>query len=454
MKQGIVMKVYKNYSVVLSEKNYYRVNNKADMKQGQIILFSNEDLYKQKEQRSGMMKKFRTVAAVAAALLIMVSAGVFMNQDEVVSYVMVDINPSVQLEVDSNELVIGYSALNDDATTLELDYVIGLSIEEAVEYIATQAEEAGFLDTEDLTDDFVLITTVSEEDGEDIKELLEALKETSEVLMGVNVAVIDATKEEMDAAIEHNLPVGLVAAEDGSTDLENYTVKEYFKDENNRAAFEEKGDILPEDFGHEVERINLNLMNAEMDEELKSEIMEELEAEREAYELALDDLASAREAYNEALELEDEEAIAAAELALETAESAVETLRDEKEEILEQISEQVRENVRERQELAEDREDENGAGVKDGVDEGEKIQNEERIEGQEGQEDRDDREQGNPEAGIEQEPGEGQRPEAGPEEGVEPGVESGGGPGSQPGAEPGPGPGPEPEEEPEEDEGE
>lgn len=356
MKQGIIMKVYKNYSVVLSEQKYYRVINKTKMEQGQIILFSNEDLFNSIEQRSGIMRKFKVVAAVAAALLVMVSAGIFMNQKAVASYVVVDINPSVQLEVNDEEIVIGYSALNDDAETLQLDYIVGLSVEKAVEYIAIQAEEAGFLNTEDLEDDFILVTTVSDEDGEDVKALLESLKETSEILKRVNVAIIDASEEEMDAALADNLPVGLVAIA-GGTELEDLTVKSYFGDDANREAFEEEGYILPEDFGHEVERVNLGLMNVAISDEVKEEIIAEFLAAKEAFFVAKEEFEAARDAYREALASGDEEAIAAAKIALDEAEAnkdALEEIKDEVEEVKDLLLAELDDEDQERefQELA------------------------------------------------------------------------------------------------------
>ncbi len=57
MQKGIVMKVYDEYSVVLSNKAYYRIQRKGTMQQGQHILFSEEDIiYYDSERRNSFMQ--------------------------------------------------------------------------------------------------------------------------------------------------------------------------------------------------------------------------------------------------------------------------------------------------------------------------------------------------------------------------------------------------------------
>ncbi len=127
------------------------------------------------------------------------------------SYVVVDINPSVKLDLNKDAVVIGYDQLNEDAKTLNLKNIKGETVEQAVETIASEAFLAGFMDVEDLEDDYILITTVSKENSQDIQQRLEALKETSELMGSVNVALAQADEKQLKEAIKAKVPVGLLS---------------------------------------------------------------------------------------------------------------------------------------------------------------------------------------------------------------------------------------------------
>ncbi len=148
MKQGIVIKINNNHAIVLSQGEYLKVNLKEQMLLGQRISFTDEDIYKEKQIRRGTMNLRRAISVAAVFVLVFVGS-LFVAQEDYASLVVIDINPSVQLELDEDEFVTGYEALNEDAETLELDYVMGMTVEDAVSYITQKAEELGFIDLND-----------------------------------------------------------------------------------------------------------------------------------------------------------------------------------------------------------------------------------------------------------------------------------------------------------------
>lgn len=87
------------------------------------------------------------------------------------TYVTIDINPSVELIVNKNEVVIYANALNEDAEVLlaNLD-LIGMPLDEAMDLIIQTAIELGYIDV-DAEETFVSVSAISRDSeiGEQIK---------------------------------------------------------------------------------------------------------------------------------------------------------------------------------------------------------------------------------------------------------------------------------------------
>ncbi|HAS73736.1 MAG TPA: hypothetical protein DCS67_06290, partial [Clostridiales bacterium UBA8960] len=193
----------------------------------------------------------------------------------IASIVVVDINPSVKLMLDSNDVVIHVHALNEDAETLSLESIMGMKVEDAVESIVALAKSAGFINNDNLDEDYILITTIpakgkiyksedlievelddvdetSSEITEDevkqmnqLKSRIEEKIENSSELQKVNVAVIKATKVEMRLAEEKHVPVGLYVVR-GKIQVgnEQISVRDYFSNKENVDQFKETGSVF------------------------------------------------------------------------------------------------------------------------------------------------------------------------------------------------------------------
>ena len=124
--------------------------------------------------------------------------------------VSININPSFTLEVNTDNKVLKIIAENDDAEGIEKDDLEGLDAVLVVETLILRAQEAGYL-----TDsDYVVIATApaksgDEDDADDLYELiLETLKQEG-VSDDVNVALIKATLQQLMAAKDKDIPLGL-----------------------------------------------------------------------------------------------------------------------------------------------------------------------------------------------------------------------------------------------------
>ena len=180
----------------------------------------------------------------------------------------VEINPSVKLSLDSDQIVIAYKALNTDAESLVINSTVGLDAASAVELILIEARSAGFLTEDELNEDYVLLTSVPMKgNSEDIDNLGQRIKshiQNSEDLKSVNVAMIKATKIELREANNKKVPVGLYVINGSmSIDGESVSVKEYFSKNKNIEKFKQNGEIVEKSNEKRFEQIEKYLERLE-----------------------------------------------------------------------------------------------------------------------------------------------------------------------------------------------
>ena len=95
--------------------------------------------------------KLSFASLVVVALLII--SGINMQNEQVyASTVTIDINPSIEIELDEDDLVIQVVALNDDGETIierDINYQ-RMTVEEVVNRLVYQAVDRGYIDVDDL----------------------------------------------------------------------------------------------------------------------------------------------------------------------------------------------------------------------------------------------------------------------------------------------------------------
>lgn len=130
----------------------------------------------------------------------------------------VDINPSFAVYLDANGKVVEIEAVNEDAETLDVSALIGLPVDDAISGIIDLAEKAGFIDSTDTLEDYVIVSTVllveendeSNKKQDEINKMIEeGLSEDETLDDTTNVAIIKATQVEMFEARGKDVPMGL-----------------------------------------------------------------------------------------------------------------------------------------------------------------------------------------------------------------------------------------------------
>lgn len=291
--KGVVLKIKNAYAIVLTDSNdYLKITKKGDLFVGQRIMFNAEDIFVRHTNITGRSYKMKKgmigiVACLAVVLLIglaLPNNTLFngLSNRDAYAAVIVDINPSIKLMVDENDKVVNIKAMNDEAKdllnkeitvtvdavskTMKLkDYLIsGIGVDDAVREIIIQAKAAGYIDDADVTEDYVLVTTVSllddDQAADTLKEQIKAsLKEDAD-LADLKVAMIKATQVAMREAEGKKVPLGLYVVKgqididsNGVTDGAYTSVKQFFASEENRALFKNKGEIVEQTDQNKVE---------------------------------------------------------------------------------------------------------------------------------------------------------------------------------------------------------
>jgi hypothetical protein len=147
---GVVIKIEENEAIVMTDGSVFkRVKRKPDMFPGQKILLKREDLINYK--KSKIKYYYSGLAGLAAALLFIFVNSYFINFNAnlTYAYVNVDINPSLELEINNKEVVKGVKPLNNDAEKLIEDIKVkDMNIRQALIRIIDKSLEKGYIQKE------------------------------------------------------------------------------------------------------------------------------------------------------------------------------------------------------------------------------------------------------------------------------------------------------------------
>jgi hypothetical protein len=275
IKKGLVVKLNQDHIIVMTDQgDYERIARREKADIGLKIMYTEKDVIfnPQIASYSKNYRKYLVAASLVFALImgLILQSTLYTEPEQnllseniesteqavkITTIIAVDINPSFQLMANANDTVVKVKSMNDDAKTIDVSSVVGLNIEEAIEHIVYLADEAGFIDSTDEAEDYVLVTIImaddqSEADEESYAANLKAnaskvneLRENvqnSAALGKVNFAVTTATKEQLKEAELKKIPVGLYV----SGIKKEMTIKDYFSKEEQKEAFKENGKVI------------------------------------------------------------------------------------------------------------------------------------------------------------------------------------------------------------------
>ncbi|MGI6711021.1 MAG: anti-sigma-I factor RsgI family protein [Bacilli bacterium] len=113
------------------------------------------------------MKKF--LGLFSLLLMAFVLVGCKLGKASDLTYMAIDVNPSVELLFNEKKIVVTFAALNEEAeVVIEGNTFVGLPVNVAIEAYLNELIETGFIDVD--TDDNAVLITVANADGEAVED--------------------------------------------------------------------------------------------------------------------------------------------------------------------------------------------------------------------------------------------------------------------------------------------
>lgn len=222
--RNVVVQVQGKYAVLMNDMgDFVKIKNK-DYKVGQRV-------------EAGCVKKtagvMRLLTAAAAVVVMLFGGGAYAYYTPY-SYITVDINPSIELEVNIFNRIIDAKAMNDDAKPILDDIQLsGCDINTAAERIVGELMKKGYLTQESTAELMVTTSSNNEHFAEDIlKKTIKALnEETKQNDINANVHGKSVSKEVKKQADEYGVTPGKLVLSDlyaqSSETPENVDIKEW-----------------------------------------------------------------------------------------------------------------------------------------------------------------------------------------------------------------------------------
>ncbi|WP_459195867.1 anti-sigma factor domain-containing protein, partial [Wukongibacter baidiensis] len=208
--KGLVMEYTKDYIIVLTDDaNYIKLKNKGKIDVGKKIMFIEEDIIKEKNK---YVRPF--IGVVAAVIMLMtIIIGQFgtnlIDSSKAYAIVSLDINPSLEFQIDKKEIVRKVKSLNKDGEELIDDSMIGMKIEDAITISIKKALNKNYLNGKN---NIVLVSDVIIDDNPQNptvieKKIFKKVNEDNE-LENIDVIYVDSDKEDLEKARENQVSVG------------------------------------------------------------------------------------------------------------------------------------------------------------------------------------------------------------------------------------------------------
>ncbi|MGL5754096.1 MAG: anti-sigma-I factor RsgI family protein [Paraclostridium sp.] len=223
--KAIVVELKDNYSIVMKDDfTMVRIKNRDGLKEGDVIVFLEDDIYEMENTKKTTNTIIGSFIAIASIIMILIIPTMYKNSDNVYAVVTIDINPSIQIDVNKSKRIVKVTALNEDGKNLDLDKVTGMEIEEGLRNIKIILEKQNYK----IKDGFALIGVALLNDDTEYEKELENIIKTS--FEQTNIIFLSSNKIDLEKANKQGISLGRYLAKlkmSGYTgiDIENLSVE-------------------------------------------------------------------------------------------------------------------------------------------------------------------------------------------------------------------------------------
>ena len=147
MNKGLIMELKKDYAIVMNDDGgMEKILIKPGMSVGQKIFYFEEDIVKVSAQKNFRYSSFmKSFGSIAALFLIVFTFFYNYSINKTYAIVSLDINPSIQIEVDNNQKILNVKGMNDDGRNIDFTGVKGKNINDGIKVIKDILVEKDYL---------------------------------------------------------------------------------------------------------------------------------------------------------------------------------------------------------------------------------------------------------------------------------------------------------------------
>lgn len=230
MNKGIIMEVKQNYAIVMNDDGHMnKISKKKNMSIGQKIFYFEEDIIRTNGIRNLRNNSFiKTIGSIAALFLIAFTFFYQLSYKETAyAVVSLDINPSIQIEVDNNKTILKVEGMNNDGKNIDFKDLKGLNINDGIQKIKDILVEKNYL--KENRDVLVAFALVNEDENTDYEESVLGVIQST--FKSEKVTYVKGNKEDVKEAKSAGISLGRyevlqVANENEKKEIDKAPVKE------------------------------------------------------------------------------------------------------------------------------------------------------------------------------------------------------------------------------------
>nr|WP_206542281.1 anti-sigma factor domain-containing protein [Paeniclostridium sordellii] len=201
------MEIKEEYIIVMTDDaSLVRIKKRGSLKEGDTIIFLEDDILKNSKKIKGISNIIVPFMYIASILMIIALPNLSKKNYAVVT---LDINPSIQLNIDKSKTIIKVLRLNKDAEKINLDDSIGMKLGEGLENIKYNLEKENYK----IKNDYALVGFAIIEDAKNItyeKEVKDIVKNS---FKGTNTIYLSSNKKDLQLANKEGISLGRYLAD-------------------------------------------------------------------------------------------------------------------------------------------------------------------------------------------------------------------------------------------------
>lgn len=205
--KAIVMEIKEEYAIVMTDDaSLVRIKKRGALKEGDTIIFLEEDILKKPKKIKCISNIIVPFMYIASILMIIVLPNLSKKNYAVVT---LDINPSIQLNIDKSKTIIKVLRLNKDAEKINLDDAIGMKLGEGLENIKYNLEKENYK----IKNDYALVGFAIIEDTKNVKYEKEVKDIVKNSFKGTNTVYLSSNKKDLQLANKEGISLGRYLAD-------------------------------------------------------------------------------------------------------------------------------------------------------------------------------------------------------------------------------------------------